>query len=1174
MSSETPRVPAPEAPAAAAPPKKRRRWRKRLVLAIGAVAVLLLALIGFAPQLASLPLVRDQALDLLNARLRGRVQLASCALSWTGTNELHGLRLLDGQQREVLTVKRVSVTSGLWSLLMSGMDFGTIELDAPTVSLTLDDTNRTNLMDAVAARDAESAPATDATGAAAGDSVGLPALRGRLVIRDGSVSVSRAGGEKLEAGALACDLRLDTLADIRGDLELTLQGAARISGNAAVQGLARDGKLDVGGASGSATLASDRPIDLAPLARLFAPQLALTGDLKLDAAATFGEGKVQANIVASARALRSAQSDGVRPLDASLDGDFTITPQDASGRVKLESPAGGATAVFRYALGGSAPMPGAERLIAAALSGESLTLPDFSLSAQAGIDLAAVERAIPGLLKLRDGQRLAGGRVEIGELLVRGGANPSAKGDVALAGLEIETGERVLRPAPIALGFDTALVPGKGLEVRQAALQSAFAKIAASGFASDMSATVDADLTKLQSELGALFDLGDTSLAGAVRGSVKLARADAQNIGVVLDLQGQELRCSFGERRLELPKATIRQTGRITLADQKLARLEAQHFAIDLNGEVVASGAGWFDPGSGGLDAKLSVARADLGFLGARAGGVGGAQLARYGGVLTGELQATRTARDEPLLTSGRIAAQDLSVDGKSLDERDAAVRWSGTQVAPDFSRVQIAQAQLQSSAAQLDASKISARFGDKLALDLDVSGSADLARLLTLLTPVLELESTPAVAGRLTLSGSAATSGDQVSASLRSGIAGLEIGAGAQRVRQEQVDLALETQIDNAAKKISLKSATVRAPLLSAELRGDVSEFDRGATLALSGSYELAWEPLTQLLHEFAPLTKDSVALSGRSAGDLRASGPVSSAGATPAFRDLSASTRIGWGGATVYGVPLGGAVLSPTLAGGKLAVPLAEIAAAGGRLRLGGTVDFTGADATYVLPERTVLLENVPVNRAVSEALLSRLNPVFSGLTQIEGTMSLVTSDVLVPLGDSLRERGAGRGRLDMKAVKLQPAGLLTELLALGVLAAGAKQGETYAVEVSGCDFALEQGRLRYDDLTLTFPGAFDLRFHGSVGLDESLDLVVSIPVSAPLLERLGVSGVALQYVKDLHGARIEAPLVGTRAQPKLDLARVDVEPIVRKLLESQAGGAVEDLLRGLGGGRKDNP
>jgi hypothetical protein len=116
---------------------------------------------------------------------------------------------------------------------------------------------------------------------------------------------------------------------------------------------------------------------------------------------------------------------------------------------------------------------------------------------------------------------------------------------------------------------------------------------------------------------------------------------------------------------------------------------------------------------------------------------------------------------------------------------------------------------------------------------------------------------------------------------------------------------------------------------------------------------------------------------------------------------------------------------------------------------------------------------------------------------------------------------------------------------------------------------DFKLKNGQITYENFTMTFPGGFDLLFRGAVGFDDSLDLVVSMPIRTGLFKKLGVVGPLQQYAQVLTGddSRIEIPILGTRLAPKM--GDIDIEPIVNKaikaLLKKQGGGLLDDLLGG---------
>jgi len=121
---------------------------------------------------------------------------------------------------------------------------------------------------------------------------------------------------------------------------------------------------------------------------------------------------------------------------------------------------------------------------------------------------------------------------------------------------------------------------------------------------------------------------------------------------------------------------------------------------------------------------------------------------------------------------------------------------------------------------------------------------------------------------------------------------------------------------------------------------------------------------------------------------------------------------------------------------------------------------------------------------------------------------------------------------------------------------------------VQAGGVDFYLKEGRLFYENFALTFGRDFDLRFHGSVGFDDTLDLAVSVPVRPTLLERLGVAGSTGEYARRLGKARVEIPIVGTRLKPRMDLAQVDLKPLIEEAARSAVSQGTDDLLERLMG------
>jgi hypothetical protein len=217
-----------------------------------------------------------------------------------------------------------------------------------------------------------------------------------------------------------------------------------------------------------------------------------------------------------------------------------------------------------------------------------------------------------------------------------------------------------------------------------------------------------------------------------------------------------------------------------------------------------------------------------------------------------------------------------------------------------------------------------------------------------------------------------------------------------------------------------------------------------------------------------------------------------------------------------------------------------------AGGEQRLAGGIDFSKPAPVLRIPEKLAVLNKVKITPQLGREVLSRFNPVFGQTTRTEGNVTLQVQNINMPLGERLGQGGSGSGRLILKDTMIEPEGLLGQLLELGSL--GVK--ELYAVEIGGTDFQIKNGRIHYEDFTLSFVlQQFEMKFSGSVGFDDTLDLIVSIPVRPGLLYALGVAGPVLQYATALVDVRVYIPIGGTRDNPKLDFSKLDVGELIAK-------------------------
>jgi len=794
---------------------------------------------------------------------------------------------------------------------------------------------------------------------------------------------------------------------------------------------------------------------------------------------------------------------------------------------QLEARGTAAMAGGRMTFEGDAKVTRAQRVVLAA-AGKGFS--DSGTGAiGANVDVTRVDLAYAGAAAGPFGPagltRLAGevdGAVEIsranaGAPLVAGGR--LAGRDLAVDGKAVPGGQFKLRW--VKAGFTPT---GKDVSVESLLLESDMAGVNASGVRVRWAGAVEAS-----GKLDATADLAACHAAAR-----PFLRGDGPAPTGWLSLTGN-LRTSQG--RIEV-------TGQARIRELRRPAGEAGPVPA-----VEASVAGWYAPATGGFGGDANVTRADLAYLGRLGRTFGRRELEPYAGIVQVRTTFSRRAAGAPIAASGAGKLAGLHVNGQAVDGSDATFEWSGAEVAADGKHLAAAKIEVRSVLASLSAEKVRCDLGEEFIAAGSVGIGADLGRCLAVAAPLAGWRRTPPLRGRARFTALVRSAGGAVDVAGGGHVADFQYGTGAKVLQDKRIDLNVEGRVDPGDRTITLKALRVRSDLLTATAEGKVGGYDTRRVVDLKGQYRLDWKAALAILHAFEPKTAETILVTGASASPFVASGPLRQEGVRSPLGGLDAGANVGWASAKVYGVALDKAELAPRLSSGLLTLPETTIGASGGKVRLGGEVDFTGTEPALRIA-RLQVMENVPVSVEVGELILSRFNPIFGkvNLARLDGHVSLSLRGVDVPLSESIKRRGAGAGRLDMRMVKMAPTGPLGELVKLGGLTTGAQP-----VKVGGTDFTIREGRIWYKDFAVVFADTFDLHFSGSVGFDDSLDLVVRVPIRADLLAKLGVRGVAGRVAQVLQGEYVSVPLRGTRAKPELDWKRVDVKPLVSKALQS---------------------
>ncbi len=323
------------------------------------------------------------------------------------------------------------------------------------------------------------------------------------------------------------------------------------------------------------------------------------------------------------------------------------------------------------------------------------------------------------------------------------------------------------------------------------------------------------------------------------------------------------------------------------------------------------------------------------------------------------------------------------------------------------------------------------------------------------------------------------------------------------------------------------------------------------------NGKYRLDWQQAMGMLEIYAPETARDVNLEGICQGEFELKSPVDGK-----LEDIEGVLSLNWDRGEVYEIKLGQAQIKPEISGGIVHLPESIVAAEDGQIILAGQLDLRQQPPQLRITKKQQILDKLPIKSELVQRFMKDASPLLAESAEVEGTVSLIVEDVYVPLDKNSQNEMYGQGNLNLSGMKVHPQGLLKDLLNL----LSSRVEDKVCLDIGAINFAVRDGKIHYDDFIVALKDHTQMRFYGSVGFDKTMDMAVSMPLNALLLERLGVkmSQIDPRYLGE---TRVDIPILGTVDKPVLGLGKVNVDEllknILRKNIETQAGKALEDLL-----------
>jgi hypothetical protein len=221
--------------------------------------------------------------------------------------------------------------------------------------------------------------------------------------------------------------------------------------------------------------------------------------------------------------------------------------------------------------------------------------------------------------------------------------------------------------------------------------------------------------------------------------------------------------------------------------------------------------------------------------------------------------------------------------------------------------------------------------------------------------------------------------------------------------------------------------------------------------------------------------------------------------------------------------------------------------------------------------IPHRALIVEPGPIvddlqfTPEMCHTWLRFVSPLLADATSIDGRFSLAAESGRFPLHDL--SAGEFRGTLAAHSAQVGPGPLAQQAIAIGRQVESLLKGELplpfdtrrgrdrhwLVMNAQEIPFEFKDGRVHHERVEYRV-GDVVVTTSGSVGIDESLDLTVEVPLQDKWLGSRGA-------LASLKGEVLRIPVTGTFQRPTIDPK--PLEDFNRRLARKAAGGLLERLL-----------
>ncbi len=1082
----------------------------------------MLGLLGwFAPEIIGRTSLKQHVPKLLFPTFRGTVELGDASLAWMAPIEIRQVVIDDEQGHPLATIGRIRSSKPLWKLASDSMHLGTFEL-VDTVAFLAVEGQASNWDGTITDF---SAPSTAATPQV---EVRLPSLC-LQVQRDPQAEVLKLTG--LNVG-VRCGETSPASVDIVAQWRPS--EAAGTCGVTATYDPAATTTF-----RGQLTLET---FDLQALAPVCA---AVAADARLTGRASGTLAWEQADAAWTAWSLQSdlAVADLVAVGWPALNGDtLQLQAVTAKGALRVLPTAIEfddflcKTDVSEIRASGAAPWPTA--------AGIDLAKWERDVNVDVTCNLAELARRLPKTLHLKDGVSIQAAPFVAG---LQG--RTDAQGRVWEATVKLDKlaatvdGQPRNWSTPIDGRAIVRAVP-TGWQADRVTLNSDFCQVQASGTSIDAHFRVRADLDRLWHDVAPLIEAHGGNLSGVVQLDGEIRQSTRNEVELILDGQAdrlgwqaanaapaQEAQVRFhvdavGTGPAEAPWESIR-TAKLELRsadDFLVASLTAPVKAMTANTEwpLTAELAG---------DWSRWLNRAKWVTTLPEAAIAGNGRLTVRG----------RVAPQQVVLEAAKFESTPLQliIPGWQIDEPHLVVETAGTWTAKDqlwsaaetTLRGLFGEVRWTDGRYRLDAPALVAASG-KVLVAIDLSKVTRWQQGDVRQHYVGQLQGETALTPDAT--GLQVQTDLTITKAVLVGISETPTPSWIALWREPEITLTGTTHISADSALIDLAGLRVGADGLALATKGRI-EFESATStkLDLTGQLQYDWD---RVMPRVEPMLGKSIALQGKGERPFAVRGRLQSSGnGAVSLPDLVANAEVGWDRAQVYGVSLEANTLPVQFAAGQGDLGPVDLSLVQGRVHLAPHFDLRTTPTMSLPPGR--ILDRLQFTPELCAQWMKYVAPMVADAAEIQGQFSLELDENAWPVMTPMQ--GSARGRLMIDLAHVRPGALAGRIaMAVEQVQAIIERRPPQAKSLDSAwvqlpeqtvNFVQQPGRVSHDRLMMKI-GNVDLATRGTVGFDESIQLVVELPIAENWVRKTPA-------LAKLAGQPLQIPLHGTLKQPQVD-------------------------------------